>query len=402
GMSPSAVTGLRLAFEPGDATTGVPVRSVMVAGGVAVVTVVAALTFGASFRTLLASPDLYGWSWDEAIFDQAGYGNLDVAGAHDLLDRRPEIAGWSGAYFGADSLDGRNVPLLGMTADSEVAPPLLSGRMIRSDDEVVLGSATADDLGKQVGDDVRIGVGHELATLRVVGTATFPAIGISHGAHTSLGVGALVVPDRVPGFARQANGEGPPGAAQGLAGPPVIFVRFEPGADRHAAHQVVAKAGAKIGQYPGSAQVIGPQRSAEIANSRDVGSAPALLALTLAVAASVSLAFALAASVRRRRRELALLRSLGFTQRQLAASVAWQATATIAVGLVVGVPVGVALGRVLWSGFAQQLDVVPRATIPVGLLLVVVVVAFAVANLTAAIPARAARRIHPATVLAAE
>lgn len=402
GMSPSAVTGLRLAFEPGDATTGVPVRSVMVAGGIAVVTVVAALTFGASFRTLLDSPDLYGWSWDEAIFDQSGYGNLDVAAAHHLLDRRPEIAGWSGAYFGADSLDGRNVPLLGMAVDSEVAPPLLSGRMIRTGDEIVLGSATADDLGKRVGDDVRIGVGHDLASLRVVGTATFPTIGISHGAHTSLGVGAIVVPDRVPGFARQANGEGAPPAPQGAAGPPVILVRFAAGADRDAAHHVVAKTGSKIGQYPGSAQVIGPQRSAEIANSRDVGSAPALLALTLAAAASVSLAFALAASVRRRRHELALLRSLGFTQRQLAASVAWQATATIAVGLVVGVPVGVALGRVLWSAFAKQLDVVPRATVPIGMLLVVIVVAVAVGNITAAIPARTAGRIRPATVLAAE
>ncbi|MDX6234898.1 MAG: putative transport system permease protein, partial [Nocardioidaceae bacterium] len=159
GMSPSAVTGLRLAFEPGEGATAVPVRSVMFAGGIAVVTLVAALTFGSSFRSLLDRPALYGWSWDQAILDQSGYGNLNVDRAHDELDARPEIAGWSGGYFGADSLDRQNVPLLGMEPGSSVTPPLLDGRMIISADEVVLGSATADALGKHIGDDVRIGAG---------------------------------------------------------------------------------------------------------------------------------------------------------------------------------------------------------------------------------------------------
>lgn len=402
GMSPSAVTGLRFAFEPGDGITAVPVRSVMLAGAIAIVTIVAALTFGASFRTLLDSPDLYGWNWDAAIFDQAGYGDLDLAGAHDLLDGKPEITGWSGGFFGADSVDGRNLPLLGMEPDSEVVPPVLTGRMIASDNEVVLGSAIADALDKHVGDDVRIGVGTDLTTLHVVGTATFPTIGISHGAHTSLGVGALVVPSLVPGYARQAAGEGPPGSQPGPAGPPVIFVRFAPGADEKAAQTVLSNAADVIGQYPGSAQIIGPQRPAEIVNSSDVGGAPALLALALGAAAALSLAITLGASVRRRRHELALLRSLGFTRRQLGASVAWQATATIGVGLLIGVPFGIALGRTLWSAFAAQLDVVSHTMIPTGLLLAVIATALAIANIGAALPARMARRVRPAIVLRTE
>lgn len=400
GLPPSAVTGLRLALEPGDGATAVPVRSVMVGGTIAIVTVVAALTFGASFHTLLRSPDLYGWNWDSAIYDQSGYGNLDLAGAHQLLDAKPEIAGWSGAFFGADSVDGRNLALLGMDLGSEVAPPLLSGRMIESHDEIVLGSATADQLHKHVGDDVQIGVGTNLTTLRVVGTATLPTIGISHGAHTSLGVGALVVPELVPGFARYVAGGGPPGSHQAAAvGPPIIFVRFTPGANRDRATALVSDAAHALGQQPGSAQVIGPQRPAEIVNSSNVGGAPALLAWTLAAAAAVSLAIALASSVRRRHHEFALLQSLGFTRHQLAASIAWQATITVGVGIILGVPLGVALGRALWTAFADQLDVVPQPSIPIVLLLAVTAAALAIANIAAAFPAHMARRVRPAVAL---
>lgn len=402
GMSPSAVTGLRLALEPGDGTTAVPVRSAMVASTIATVTVVAALTFGAGLRTLLDSPDLYGWNWDSAIFDQSGYGNLSIAGAHELLDGQAEIAGWSGAYFGADSVDGRNLPLLGMEPGSDVVPPLLSGRMIVAEDEIVLGSATADALGKHVGDDVQIGVGSDVDMLRVVGTATLPAIGIGHGAHTSLGVGALVVPDRVPGFDRQVAGEGPPGTTVGPLGPPVMFVRFAPDADAEKATALVSDAAVTIGQYPGSAHLLSPQRSAEIVNSSEVGRVPALLAAALGAAAAVSLAVALTASVRRRRRDFALLQTLGFTRRQLAASVGWQAGATVGIGLVIGVPLGIALGRTLWVAFAEQLDVVPKPSIPVGLLAIVTVIALAVANLAAALPAWMARRVRPGIVLRTE
>ena len=44
------------------------------------------------------------------------------------------------------------------------------------------------------------------------------------------------------------------------------------------------------------------------------------------------LVLTLVASVRRRRRELALLKTLGFTHRQLAAVVAWQSTIAVALG----------------------------------------------------------------------
>ena len=399
GMSPPAVIGLRRAFEPGDDATSVPVRSVMIAGVIAIATVTASLTFGASFRQLLDSPHLYGWNWDATILDSAGYGNLDINAAHNRFDGKTEIAGWSGAYFGADSIDGHDVPLLGMNVRSDVAPPLIAGRMIEATNEIVLGSATADALGKHVGDSVQIGIGNNRTMLRVVGTATFPSIGIVHGAHTSLGIGALVVPDLVPGFNRHASGQALPGTTAGPPGPPVIFVRYRPGADQQAAASLVSEAAGSIGQYPGSAAVLGPQRPAEIVNSRDAGGVPTLLALALGAATAVSLAIALAASVHRRRHELALLQCLGFTRRQLATSVMWQATATMTVAVAIGLPLGYALGRALWAAFAQRLDVVPHTMIPSTPLLLVTATAIAATNIAAAFPALMARRLQPAELL---
>jgi hypothetical protein len=399
GMPPPAVTGLRRAFEGGAEASALQVRPVIIAGMISVATIMAAVTFGASFRLLLASPPLYGWNWNAAVFDQSGYGNIDTTAAHAAFDHQPEIVGWSGAYFGTDSIDGRNVALLGIDPGSDVTPPILSGRAILADDEIVLGTKTASVLGKRPGDDVLVGVGSEAVILRVVGTATLPTIGISHGAHTSLGVGALVAPQRIPGYNRQAIGEGPAGAPPSAPGPPVVFVRYAPGASHVAADAIVDAAAEKVGQYPGSASVIGPQRPAEIVNTSDVGWVPVLLASALGAATAVALAIALAASVQRSRREFALLQCLGCTRRQIAASVGWQATATILTSLLVGVPLGIGLGRLLWIAFAKQLDVVPHVSIPGPAVLIVTAAGLAVANVAAAVPALLASRTRPAVAL---
>jgi ABC-type lipoprotein release transport system permease subunit len=65
------------------------------------------------------------------------------------------------------------------------------------------------------------------------------------------------------------------------------------------------------------------------------------------VAWYVALGLTLAASVRRRRRDLALLKTFGFTQRQLVAAIAWQASVDAVVGIILGIPVGIIGGREL-------------------------------------------------------
>ena len=55
---------------------------------------------------------------------------------------------------------------------------------------------------------------------------------------------------------------------------------------------------------------------------------------------------------------MGLLKSLGFVRRQIALSVSWQTTTVAAIGIVLGVPLGIAAGRLVWDAFASNLGVV--------------------------------------------
>ena len=81
-----------------------------------------------------------------------------------------------------------------------------------------------------------------------------------------------------------------------------------------------------------------------------------------------------------------MLKALGFTQRQLAASVAWQSSVAALVGVVVGVPAGIALGRWLWTLFADGISAVPHPTVPALSIALVALGAVVFANLVALVP----------------
>jgi ABC-type antimicrobial peptide transport system permease subunit len=110
-------------------------------------------------------------------------------------------------------------------------------------------------------------------------------------------------------------------------------------------------------------------RGAAIVDATRMGSQPLVLALAVAAGAVLSLALALLASVRQRRRELALLKTLGLTRRQVMASVAWQASVILVVAGLAGVPLGVAAGHWAWAAFATSLGAVPVTVVPLPILL---------------------------------
>lgn len=393
GMRPTAVTGLRFAFDPGGATS---MRSVMLGAIVAVVALVASITFGVSLTNLVDHPNLYGWSGDAIITAGNGYGNIPRDDANAILRADPAVESWSGVYFGGDFIDGVAVPLLGMDPGGSLLPPLLRGRAIQSAGEIVLGGATASELGKGIGDTVTLAGGGTPHTLSVVGIATFPAIGAVHVAHTSLGSGALVAYQLVPNYDLDLTG-----SARGDFGPRAIFVRLRRGTDvvRELVH--LRATTSPLATFAGL-DVLPVQRPAEITTASTARSLPLLLAGALGLVALVSLGLALGSASRRRRRELALLRTIGFTGRQLAATVLWLATTTIVIGLLFGVPIGIAVGQLSWRLFADQLDVVNTPTVPALALVGLVVVALALANLIAAVPALKARHVDTAGLLRPE
>jgi len=242
--------------------------------------------------------------------------------------------------------------------------------------------------------------------MTIVGTATLPAIGGTLTSHTSMGVGAILPIDiEPPAFKKFLHAP-----FESLNGYSAIFVRLKKGAPAalaRASLEKIAHYGTKllyaVPNGGGSAVAVrGVQYPAEIENYRTIGVVPDLLALALAAGAVVALALTLVASVHRRRRDLALLRTLGFTRRQLMSAVAWQASVAGAVGIVAGIPIGVLCGRWLWTLFARNIFAVPEPTVPVVPVIIVAIAAMALANIVAALPGRSAAQTSTAQVLRGE
>ncbi len=390
GLPLPAVASMRLALESGHGRTPVPARAVIVGAVVAVVTLVASLVFGTSLRSLVDRPQLYGWDWDLTVLDESGYGNIDVEKAAAILEGDPGVAAWSSAYFKSIELEGIEVPVIGMQADAPVTPPLLAGRAVRAANEIVLGPDTLHVLGKRLGDTVVLEPDGADRVLHIVGVAIFPTVGPILGAYTSLGDGAMMVYDQVPNWDEVSPG------------PKALFVRFRSGEDVNAVTERIQGSLVSVGRFPGSAQVLPVQRPGEIVHYGSMGAAPALLGGVLVLAAMVSLGLALASGVGRHRRDLSVLKSLGFTGRQVSATVVWQSSLIVAIALMVGVPLGIGLGRWLWILFAERLPVLAVPSVPALLLVGMAVALVVLANLVAAVPAWRAARTPVATILRSE
>ena len=397
GLSAPAVEGVRFALDSGTGRSAVPVRSAILGTVLALWVVVTTVTFGTSLNTLVSHPDLYGWNWDYAVVGGGGSGDIPAGQVTRLLDRDDSVASWSGAYFASAKIDGQTVPILGQNAGAPVEPPILTGQGLAGDDQVVLGPQTLSQLGKKVGDTVDVDAGRGGSVpLRIVGTAAMPSIGNSGELHLEMGSGALI-PSAVMSPADRNPFDDP------ATGPEAIFVRLQPGVDRRAAVaslQRIADATSTSSNF--GVAVTAVLRPAEIVNYRSMGTTPVLLGVSLAVGAVAALGLTLVASVRRRRRDLAVFKTLGFTHRQLAATVAWQSTVSVAIGVVVGVPLGIISGRLLWNLFATEINAVPSPTVPVGWVVTIVLGSLVLANLVAAVPGRIAARTPTAVLLRSE
>ncbi len=116
----------------------------------------------------------------------------------------------------------------------------------------------------------------------------------------------------------------------------------------------------------------------------------------------LSLALTVLSLVRRRRHELALLKTIGMTRRQIRAVVAWQVTLTLLIAVVIGGPLGVVGGRLAWRAFAGALGVVPIVEVPLAVLILGLAALVLAGNLLAALPAAVAARTRPTVELRAE
>lgn len=373
GFPPPAVAGVRMALQRGPRPPAVPVRATLVAAILAVGVGGAALTFAASLQHLLDTPRLYGQTWD---FETSWGGPPIEAATLRRVSGDPAFSDVGVGTVGPVEIGGQAV---GARAIDDLkgspAPTVLDGRAPRAPGEVLLGTETLDALHLRIGDLVAVHGGAGAVRLRVVGRGVLPST-----KWNKLGEGAAFSFRDLKRIQPEATAS-------------MLQARIARGADRDAALRRLAVI------FDGPSMAVRPS---DVGDFGGVEALPLLIIAVFAGAAAAALAHALVTSVRRRQRELAILKTLGFTRGQVVATVAWQATTVAAAGLLVGLPLGLGVGRFAWNVFASDLGVVPEAVTPIGLTALVVPATIVLANLIAALPAQTAARTRPALVLRAE
>jgi len=362
----TTISGVRLALARGPRTSSVPTAATVLSATVAVAVVAVALTFTASLQHLFSTPRLYGQNWDYRT-------NYDVP----LLARTRADPSISDAAQGDETsilVNGRRVTVSAMDdVKGRIGPVVAAGRPPVRTDELALSRNTLATLHLDIGDTVEA-QGSRSARMRIVGR--------------------VVLPESVCDCAR------PRGAMTFEAlkrlepdSSPIVFeARIAADADRDATLARLQRA--YVHPPPGPPKTV--------ADFEGIRKLPVVASVWLAAIAAVALAHTLVTAIRRRRRHLAVLKTIGFDRWQVFATVTWQALTFAALGLLLGLPLGIAAGRWTWYLFARQIDVVPEPVTPVALILLLVPAAVLLAIVVAAAPAWSAARTRAAVVLRAE
>jgi hypothetical protein len=394
GAPVTAVTGIRLAFDPGQGRTAVPVRSALLGLALSLVAVTAAATFGANLLYLVHTPHLYGQDWDAEV--DLGFSVITPRQFETITAHVPGIAGWTYGLHGTVQIGSAVVPAIGLAPGrGPVTPPtLLAGRAPRSQRQIVLGTSVLRLVGKGLRQMVPVAAsGRRKVPAVIVGQAVFPYFGQGSFTPTDLGEGALVTASMLRPQASAANG----------AGYNFVLVRFD-----HGPRQAADMAGFERAMQPFCATVeqgtclITDQRPNSIVNYARIDGTPEVLAGILALLGLAVLAQFAVASARRRRRDFAILRTLGLLRGQLIAITAWQAAAMTGLALLVGLPLGVASGHWAWGLFAGEAGLSTDAITPLPLLLLTAPVAITAAIAVTLPSGRRGARLNPAAVLRSE
>jgi hypothetical protein len=398
GASAPMVIGIRHALERGRGRGAVPVAAALFGTVAAVAALVGAAVFGTSLTNLLATPRLYGQTWQLDLTNLTG---PQAARLADKVAAEPGVTdvtyGFSGKLIDVNGV-AVNV-VMGLTAKGPPVFGIVAGREPTGIGEIALGTQTLDAARAQVGSTVSTSIitpsGKTITgPLRVVGEIAFPPV-IGAG---GLGNGAVMA---LPAVLQFACGESPTtDRCRNILNKKIegdgftnwgVLVAVTPTLEGHA---VLASLEQRL-----SSDVNVITAPTNLVNFGASVNFPELLGLTLAIFGVATLLHLLLVSVARRRRELALLKVLGFVRLQVRAAVCWQALTIGVVGIVVGVPIGIAIGHVAWGAFVHDVGAIPSTVVPVGQLAVIGVAVVGVGLLLALLPSTLASNVRPAVAL---
>ena len=303
-----------------------------IGGVLAVAGVVGSLVAGALLTSVVAHPDRWGVNFDQMFGNPYAPADRDIV--TPLLDMADVVAA-TGANLGSLTVDGTDVSTLAFApAKGRLLPTIIDGRVPRGDREISLGAEVMRRLDVDLRDTVEVrGVTEEARSCTVVGVVVTP---------DSAGNGAAMP------FSSYSTLN--PGATQN-----VVLVNLREGAP----DSVVTAVSEKVYSPPDSLP-----KPTTIAALERVTAAPLLLGGVFAAMLLASGSYLLVASVRARAPEFVALRAMGSVRRQRRSVVLWQtAVSTLAV-VVVGVPLGIVIGRRVVGALVSTLGVVPSSDIP--------------------------------------
>ena len=376
--SPSRLLGTSFAVDP----SGTGRRSRVVAGatmgaitlGVAAVVTVA--TLEASRSHLATSPRLFGAPAELLYASNGMFGIAEVVDATLATDGVDAVT--RQVALDDDTLEAigpggpaQVVPGAYETRRGFAVPPVVNGGYPQGADEVALGEATAEALGADVGDTVRVvpsGAEGELV-LRV--SSMVVAWGLDDPAHAF-----VVTPETLH----------------------LVVCADLPFDECNFTANVFADVStddARIALL--DADFRDALAPANVDRLDQIGDVPWYLATFLCVLGAAGVLHAALTAVRRRRRDIAITRALGLSARLASDSLVWQAELTALVGVATGVCFGAIAGPVVWRMIASDVGVIDEPIVPVFGVALTVVIGMATAALISMGPRWRAARL-PLTI----
>jgi hypothetical protein len=347
----------------------------------AVALATASLALTGDLRTLARSPSDQGWTWDVAVGNP--HSGDDITEHLPLLARNPQVAAYTPAAFTLPvpvDQPGPALPLLALgPGHGGIGLRILAGTTPRAEDEIALGRATLKRMRRAVGDTVHLQAADgQWRTFRVVGQVLMPG---QFGADFTMSTGGLVTSEGLRALQPEAV------ASQAL-------VRYAADADQRRAYASL--------QHDFGDTVLKAATTPEVANLQRVGNLPSLLAALVSIIALAVLAHTILLAVRGGRRHIAVLKALGFLRRHVTSTIVGHAAGTAAWAFLIGIPVGVLLGRWGWLLLNAQLGSVAGPVIPwLALTLLAILTPMSIA-LVIYLPARRASGLSPAGALRGE
>ncbi len=345
--------------------------------------VVGSMVVAASLDGLVATAERYGQPWD--VF---------VTSVHDaeLLDLGRQLEG-DARVTGVDlarsgelnvtTSDGVTTQIGATGLDGATGPmwlAVLDGRAPGGPAEIAVAPGTMDQLGLDIDATVTVSGPCGERTVRVVGRAIAPVMLNSDPDHGSVVTGGLfheLCADELIAEVDRSYG---------------ALIRLNDPSDAEA---LLAET------FPEGAFSEWPMTPSAITALAEIGQVPILIAALVGLIGTAAAANALVLAGRRRDGDLAILRTLGMRSKDIRRAFGWQAATMVGVAATIGVPTGVMLGRVVWTGIARPANVLIH--VDIGLApLVVPATLLAVLLVFARWPGHRAVRLTPAEVLRSE